>query len=77
MINWKIRFKNKTFLLTFIPTVLSLIYNCLGVAGIVPTISQDALTEIILTLINILVALGIVVDPTTTGISDSDRVLKK
>ncbi len=72
MIDWKVRFKNKTFLLTFIPTVLALIYNLLGTIGIIPGISQDSLTEISVTLVNILVMLGIVVDPTTNGFYDNN-----
>lgn len=72
MINWKIRFKNKTFLITFIPAVLALIYNVLASIGIVPSITQDALSELLITLVNILVMLGIVADPTTEGFCDKN-----
>ena len=72
MIDWKVRLKNKTFLLTFIPAVLALIYNVLGTIGIIPGISQNSVTEISVTIINILVMLGIIVDPTTNGFYDNN-----
>ena len=70
MIDWKTRFKNKAFLLTFIPSVLALIYNILGTFGVIPGLSQDTLTEFLVTFVNILVTLGIITDPTTNGFSD-------
>lgn len=73
MIDWKVRLKNKAFLLTFIPAVLALIYNILGTIGIIPGISQNSLTEISVTIINILVMLGIIVDPTTNGFYDNNN----
>lgn len=75
MINWKVRLKNKTFLITFIVAVLGLIYNVLGMLGIIPTISQDTVTELIIMVVNILVTLGIVIDPTTQGTGDSKQAL--
>ena len=73
MIDWKVRLKNKAFLLTFIPAVLALIYNILGTIGIIPGISQNSLTEISVTIINILVMLGIIVDPKTNGFYDNNN----
>lgn len=75
--NLKIRLKNKTFLLTFIVTLLAFVYNVLGTFGIVPTIAQEEIYNIILGAVNILSLLGIVVDPTTNGIKDSDEILNK
>lgn len=74
-INWKLRLQNKTTLLALIGAVIAFVYQELGIFGIVPAVSEDALTSMIAVIINILVALGIVVDPTTSGVSDSTRAL--
>lgn len=74
-INWKVRFKNKTWLLTFCVGILAFVYQVLGLFGVVPSISQETVVEIIGMVVNILVMLGIVVDPTSSGITDSARAL--
>lgn len=74
-INWKLRLKNKTTLISLIGVVLSFIYTLLGSLGIVPAISQDNITTMILGVVEALAAVGIIVDPTTTGIEDSTRAL--
>lgn len=74
-INWKVRFKNKTFLVTFVIFIVASIYTILGMFDVVPTISEDEVTNYVLLFIEFLGALGIVVDPTTDGMTDSDRAL--
>ena len=74
-INWKVRFKNKAFVITFTTTVIAFIYQLLAMFGIVPKISQDTVVSLLMMLINLLATLGIIVDGTTQGISDSDRAL--
>ena len=74
-INWKVRFKNKTFLITFVIFIVASIYTVLGMFDVVPTISEDEVTNYVLLFIEFLGALGIVVDPTTDGVTDSDRAL--
>lgn len=70
-INWKVRLENKTWLLAMSAAVLAFVYQVLGLLGIVPAVSQEQLTQLVGLAVNILVALGIVVDPTTSGIGDS------
>lgn len=74
--NWKLRFKNKTTLLTLLVTVVAFVYNILGIFNIVPSISQDSVIQIVTLVVNALAMLGIVVDPTTSGVSDSERALQ-
>lgn len=74
-INWKVRMQNKTWLLAFLSAIVTFIYQLLGMLGVVPAISEDLATQVIGIAVNLLVALGIVQDPTTTGISDSSRAL--
>jgi uncharacterized membrane protein len=42
----------------------------LGIIGVVPTVSKDNIVQLVGMLINVLVAFGIVADPTTPGVSD-------
>ena len=74
-INWKLRFQNKTTLTAIILALVAQVYQVLGLFDVVPKISQDELTTVIGMVINLLCLLGIVVDPTTDGVSDSARAL--
>lgn len=74
-INWLVRFKNKTFLLTFIPLILAFVYQLLGLFEVVPRISENDIMNFISIIINLLAALGVITDPTTAGLSDSERAL--
>lgn len=74
-INWKIRFKNKTWLVTFLLAILAFIYQILSMFDIVPAVTQDMATQLIAAIVNILVALGVVIDPTTAGASDSEQAM--
>ena len=74
-INWKVRLKNKTWLLAFAGAIVAFVYQILGMLGVVAPIAEDNVTQVIGLLVNLLVALGIVQDPTTAGMSDSNEVL--
>lgn len=74
-INLKVRMKNKTFVITMLTTVIAFIYQILAIFEIVAPINKEQATQVIMLLVNILVGLGILVDPTTKGISDSERAL--
>lgn len=75
-INWKVRFKNKTFLVTFITVIVSVVYQVLAALEIVPKISKDTVMNCLLAIVTILTGLGVVTDPTTKGITDSERALE-
>ena len=72
-INWKLRFQNKVTLTAIVLAVIALAYQILGIIGIVPAVSQETIVQLAGAIINLLVLLGIVVDPTTDGIGDSAR----
>lgn len=74
-INWKVRFKNKTWLITFLLAILAFVYQILGMFDIVPAITQDMATQLISAVVNILVAVGVVIDPTTAGAGDSQQAM--
>lgn len=76
-INWKVRIKNKAFWLAMIPAVLLLVQQIAGLFGLSMDFSniQNQLVAIIGTVFSILAILGIIVDPTTKGLTDSDQAL--
>lgn len=76
MINWKLRVKNKTTLIALIGIIVSTIYQILGILEIAPPIAEQDATQILILAVNLFVALGVVIDPTTAGVSDSDRALE-
>ena len=77
MINWKVRLKNKTFLLTAVPAVLLLASQVLKLFGVEwdYTGLAEQLTAIVGTIFAILALLGVVNDPTTQGVGDSQQAL--
>lgn len=71
--NWKLRGQNKATLLALSAAALAFVYAFLGLFGIVPTIGQDEIMNVVVLLIDVLVFFpGIVVDPTTPGFCDTD-----
>ena len=74
-INWVLRLKNKTTLTALIAAAVAFGYQVAGIFGVVPPVSQDALAQAAFLLVNILVALGVVVDPTTQGVGDSSQAM--
>lgn len=77
MINWKVRVKNKMFWLALIPAVLILIQTVCALFGIEIDISgvSAKLIDIVNAVFAVLVILGIVTDPTTKGVKDSERAM--
>lgn len=71
MINWKLRLQNKATLFAIIGAIVACVYQILGVIGIAPTISESEIVNIVGVILNLLVALGVIIDPTTPGIGDS------
>lgn len=70
-IDWKFRLKNKAILAAIISAAVAFVYQILGLFDIVPPISESDITNVVGIVLNALVFLGIIVDPTTDGISDS------
>lgn len=74
-INWKVRLKNPVFWATITPAVVSLVYTILGAFNIAPDIASNEVVTYLGMLISALSTLGVLVDPTTSGLSDSSRAL--
>lgn len=77
MINWKVRFANKTFWISLIPAVLLLIQVVAAVFGYTLDLGDlgNKLLAVVNALFAVLALLGIVTDPTTAGVSDSTQAL--
>ena len=77
MINWKVRIKNKTFWISFVPAALLLLQVIAAVFGF--TLDLGILGGKLLAVVNaafaLLTIMGIVNDPTTAGISDSEQAM--
>lgn len=75
MINWKLRLQNKVTLLAIITQAVAIVYMILGMVGIVPAVDEDAVTFLAFMIVELLALLGIVVDPTTEGVGDSQQAM--
>jgi phi LC3 family holin len=82
MINWKVRFKNRNWVIAFIAQLMIVAQMLLGglnALGITDFQLTDAIQQTILTLVNavfiLLSMLGFIQDPTTKGYGDSERAL--
>ena len=77
MINWKVRIRNKQFWVSFIPALALVVQAVASVFGF--TLDFTTLVGKLLAVVDavfaLLVILGIVVDPTTAGVNDSNRAL--
>ena len=77
MINWTVRLKNKAFWLALIPALLLLVQAIAAVFGF--TLELEGIEARLLDLVNavfaVLVILGIVNDPTTAGLRDSQQAM--
>ena len=76
-INWEVRLKNKQFWISMVSALALVIQAVAALFGF--TIDLTTLTGKIAAVVNavfvVLALLGIVVDPTTNGVGDSDRAM--
>ena len=77
MINWKVRFRNKNFWLAIIPAIILLVQAVTNVFGITVNLDDAGvkLIAVVNALFVVLAMRGIVEDPTTEGVGDSNRAL--
>ena len=77
MINWKVRIRNRNFWLALIPAVLLLAQSVATAMGFQLQLGDlgDKLLAIVNNLFALLTILGIVNDPTTEGLGDSENAL--
>ena len=75
MINWKKRLTNKYFWIALIPALLLFVQAALHVFGVELDFTQvdKDLIGVVNSLFAVLAIIGIVNDPTTSGLSDGEK----
>lgn len=76
-INWRVRAKNRNFWLTLIPALFLLVQALAAPFGIELDfgVLSEQMARIVNALFAVLAILGVVCDPTTEGIRDSELAL--
>lgn len=76
-VNWRVRIRNKNFWLALVPAVLLLVQVCAAPFGYAWDfgVLNAQLAAIVNALFAVLAILGIVADPTTEGMGDSEQAL--
>lgn len=76
-INWLVRIKNKAFWVAIIPAVLLLIQIVTSIFGYEIDLGDlgNKLLDAVNAVFAILVLFGVITDPTTAGISDSEQAM--
>lgn len=72
-INWRVRIKSKPFLMAVVAALLVFVYELAQLLGLQLPVAQEAVLNIISLFLTFLVTIGIVTDPTTPGMADSER----
>ena len=74
-LNWKVRFKNKIWLGSFLSLIVSFVYSMLSMFDVFPDITKNSVMELLNQILTFLGLIGVLVDPTTAGLGDSERAL--
>ena len=74
-INLKARLNNRVFVLSASALIVTFIYQVLSIFNVVVPVSESEASELVGLFVNILAFFGILVDPTTQGLSDSQRAM--
>jgi len=77
MINWRVRIRNKAFWVAIIPAILVLIQVVAAVFGYNLDLGElgNKLIAVVNAVFVVLSILGVVNDPTTSGLSDSKQAM--
>lgn len=76
-INWKVRIKNKIFWIALIPAMLMLVKSMANLLGFTMDLQliEANLLDVVEAVFMVLGIMGIVADPTTSGMGDSEQAL--
>ena len=74
-LNWKVRFKNKVWLGSFCSLLIGFVYSMLALFDVFPAVTQSLVVQLLNQLLTFLGLIGVVVDPTTAGLEDSNRAM--
>ena len=74
-INWKVRFKNKIWLGSFLSLIIGFVYSMLALFDVFPEVTESLVLQLMNQVLTFLGLIGVIVDPTTAGIGDSERAM--
>ena len=74
-LNWKVRFKNKVWLGSFCSLIIGFVYSLLALFDVFPLVTQNLVVQLLNQVLTFLGLVGVIVDPTTAGLGDSERAL--
>ena len=74
-LNLKVRFRNKTWLFMFLSLIVGFVYSMLALFDIFPQVTQNLVVQLLNQVLTFLGLIGVIVDPTTAGIGDSERAM--
>ena len=74
-VNWKVRFRNKIWLGSFLSLIIGFVYSMLALFDVFPEVTQSLVLQLMNQVLTFLGLIGVIVDPTTAGISDSERAM--
>ena len=74
-INWKVRFQNKVWLGSFFSLIVGFVYSLLALFDVFPAVTQNLVVKLLNQVLTFLGLIGVIVDPTTAGIGDSERAM--
>lgn len=75
-INWKVRLQHKQFWVSLIALLLVLANQIAGIFHVDITVYNNQVTAMTETVLSILALLGVIIDPTTSGLSDSTQAMR-
>lgn len=74
-LNWEVRFKNKVWLGSFLSLIVGFVYSMLALFDVFPQVTQNLVVQLLNQVLTFLGLIGVIVDPTTAGVGDSDRAM--
>ena len=74
-INWAVRFRNKVWLGSFLSLIIGFVYNMLALFDVIPEVTQSLVLQLLNQALTFLGLIGVIVDPTTAGLGDSERAM--
>ena len=74
-LNWKVRFRDKVWLGSFLSLIVGFTYSLLALFDIFPAVTQNLVVQLLNQVLTFLGLIGVIVDPTTAGLGDSERAM--
>ncbi|RUL56917.1 MULTISPECIES: phage holin [Lysinibacillus] len=74
-INWKVRLRHRQFWIALVSALALLANQVAAIFGVDVTIISSQIQQTLETVLMILALLGVIIDPTTSGMKDSNQAL--